>query len=487
MDDMAPMAGKKRKSSKTAPPAEQKRKSRDAMVYNDSVHTHMEISRVCRRIINTPHIQRLKNLKQLASLYYVYPAASHNRFEHSMGTCYLAGVYGRILQKKVDIILKQGANGGDEKLPGKVTDKDILCLEIAGLCHDIGHGPFSYTWERFVKLTNDKYSHEDTSLRVFDHMMKEEGLMKHLQTEGELNENDIEFIKTLMTGRRPEDQNTFGLAANKFFLYDIVANETTKIDVDKFDYLLRDCKSLGLTTAFDYQRIMANSTVKWIEKEKRFGIVYRSKVKVSLEDLFAARFHMHQVAFQHKTDKVVEKMLIDGLTAANETFKLPGKHNSCLLSTAHRDPGTFIKLTDSIFEMIVNEWVECDPATKAIFKRIVDADALKYLGYVTIHGTSTEERDSLKKISGLIVLEGVSNYGTIYGNNPLESVYFFEKKQDKLFQHEFRKVLEEVKYHLVVDGAQGDVEAVELELAKWESGVRAQRMENKEKKIIFFE
>lgn len=54
-------------------------------IFNDMVHPHLELPAICCRIINTPQFQRLRNLKQLGLCYYVYPSASHNRFEHCVG------------------------------------------------------------------------------------------------------------------------------------------------------------------------------------------------------------------------------------------------------------------------------------------------------------------------------------------------------------------------------------------------------------------
>jgi HD superfamily phosphohydrolase len=47
-----------------------------------------------------------------------------------------------------------------------VTDDEKLCLEIAGLCHDLGHGPFSHTWEKFIDAARDKEGASETNCAV---------------------------------------------------------------------------------------------------------------------------------------------------------------------------------------------------------------------------------------------------------------------------------------------------------------------------------
>ncbi|PSN52990.1 hypothetical protein C0J52_01119 [Blattella germanica] len=133
-------------------------------VFNDCVHSHIKLHPLCIAIIDTPEFQRLRNLKQLGLLYYVYPGGSHNRFEHSLGVSYLAGQMVEALRR---------ANED----PNIVSDDEKLCVEVAGLCHDLGHGPFSHSWEQFVnrgKNVADHWKHEKSSIQLFDYLMKNE-------------------------------------------------------------------------------------------------------------------------------------------------------------------------------------------------------------------------------------------------------------------------------------------------------------------------
>jgi len=74
------------------------------------------------------------------------------RWEHSLGVMKIAGDF-------VDHFMKVK--------PGICDDKDKMCVMIAGLCHDLGHGPFSHLFEKYIATVSDKkWSHEESSLAM---------------------------------------------------------------------------------------------------------------------------------------------------------------------------------------------------------------------------------------------------------------------------------------------------------------------------------
>jgi len=90
---------------------------------NDPIHGLMEFDDRIIQFIDTPHFQRLRNIKQLGTTYYVFPGASHNRFEHSIGVAHLAHSLVKRLQ---------------DMQPALVVEKDLECVTLAALCHDLG-------------------------------------------------------------------------------------------------------------------------------------------------------------------------------------------------------------------------------------------------------------------------------------------------------------------------------------------------------------
>lgn len=100
---------------------------------NDPIHGLIILPGELFQVIDTPEFQRLRDIKQLGGMYFVFPGAVHNRFEHCLGTAHLAGVW-------LDHLLST------EPRIGLVNEREKRLVQFAGLCHDLGHGPFRYAF-----------------------------------------------------------------------------------------------------------------------------------------------------------------------------------------------------------------------------------------------------------------------------------------------------------------------------------------------------
>uniref|UniRef100_A0A8D0B4F8 Deoxynucleoside triphosphate triphosphohydrolase SAMHD1 n=1 Tax=Salvator merianae TaxID=96440 RepID=A0A8D0B4F8_SALMN len=340
-------------------------------VFNDPIHGHIEMHPLLVHIIDTPQFQRLRYIKQLGGTYYVFPGASHNRFEHSLGVGHLAGCLVRALQ--------------DRQPELGIDQRDILCVQIAGLCHDLGHGPFSHMFDgRFIPLARPelKWKHEKASVQMFDHLIASNDLKPILQRYGLKPEEDLDFIKEqiagpLETGDSPGRYR--GRPKEKSFLYEIVANKRNGIDVDKWDYFARDCHHLGIQNNFDYDRFMKFARVCEVDNKKH--ICTRDKEVGNLYDMFHTRNSLHRRAYQHKVGNIIETMITDALLKADPYIKIKGSEGrEFKISTALEDMEAYTKLTDEIFlKILYSDDPNLSEAQEILYK-IERRDLYKFVG-----------------------------------------------------------------------------------------------------------
>ncbi|XP_020030850.1 deoxynucleoside triphosphate triphosphohydrolase SAMHD1 [Castor canadensis] len=342
-------------------------------VINDPIHGHIELHPLLIRIIDTPQFQRLRYIKQLGGGYYVFPGASHNRFEHSLGVGYLAGCLVRALCEKQPEL--------------QISERDMLCVQIAGLCHDLGHGPFSHMFDgRFIPLARPevKWTHEQGSVHMFEHLVNSNGLKDVMEHYGLVPEEDICFIKEQITG--PLDSPTKdsswpykGRPKEKSFLYEIVANKRNGIDVDKWDYFARDCHHLGIQNNFDYKRFIKFARV--CEVGNRKHICTREKEVGNLYDMFHTRNCLHRRAYQHKVGNIIDTMITDAFLKADPYIEIQGAEGKKYrISTAIDDMEAFTKLTDNIFLEILYSTDPKLSVAQEILRNIEYRNLYKYVG-----------------------------------------------------------------------------------------------------------
>jgi len=126
----------------------------------DPLYGEMKIPSKFFAYIDTPQFQRLRHIKQMGSLFYIYSTASHSRLEHSLGTCWLATKW---------------LNHLKEHYKEDVDDIDIIRVQIAALCHDLGHGPFSNLFESLAKQENKNWKHERISCDILQEIYDQLG------------------------------------------------------------------------------------------------------------------------------------------------------------------------------------------------------------------------------------------------------------------------------------------------------------------------
>ncbi|KAK9935504.1 hypothetical protein M0R45_022606 [Rubus argutus] len=282
----------------------------------DNLHGIVYLEPLFLKFIDTEQFQRLRDLKQLGLTNMVYPGAVHSRFEHSLGVYWLAG---EAINK---IKSYQGQELGIESF-------DVKTVKLAGLLHDVGHGPFSHMFESgfLPQVFGDKWSHEDMSVKMIDYIVDKH----HIDIENGYIKRVKEMI---LASSKHVPQNA---ATEKRFLYDIVANGRNGIDVDKFDYIARDSRACGVGCNFHFERLM--ETMRVMDDE----ICYRASEYLTINKLFVTRADLHRTVYTHAKVKAIELMVIDALCKANADLGIA--------DSIHK-PSEFWKLDDSILKRI---------------------------------------------------------------------------------------------------------------------------------------
>jgi HD superfamily phosphohydrolase len=274
----------------------------------DNIHGYIEIDEIAKSIIDTPEFQRMRRIHQDGALHYVFPTANHSRFEHSIGTYHLA--------KKMISTIKN-------KQPElKITDRIVKVISLAGLCHDLGHLMYSHLFDdlflsklgnkdKFIKNSLNLCVHEDRSILILSNMIKEKDI--------KIDDDELDVIKDLIHPGKNylEDYKKWSeeFKVGKW-IFQIVSNPKNNIDVDKFDYINRDNKAIGLKLDVDFSRLILQARV--INDE----IFYPIQSKENLYHLFFVRYQLHRRIYHHKTVKAVEILIVKILFELEKTHQI---------------------------------------------------------------------------------------------------------------------------------------------------------------------
>ena len=246
----------------------------------DPVHGYVYITKQEKEIIDSYPVQRLRRLRQLAGSEYVYPGANHTRFEHSVGVMYLAG--------------KVTENPNISRL---IDENEAETVKIAGLLHDVGHGPFSHVFEHLLDKELHK-THED----ITQWIIRNSELKDTLKNNG----YDPTEVGKLATGKLHKPK--------KAFLDQIISSA---VDVDKQDFIVRDTHHTGAEYGFiDIFRLIHALDV--LKENLAIDLGALS----ALESLIIARIESFKSIYFHRVGRAAQIMLAMAMEKANDELGL---------------------------------------------------------------------------------------------------------------------------------------------------------------------
>ncbi|NOR48709.1 MAG: HD domain-containing protein [Methanosarcinaceae archaeon] len=324
----------------------------------DNVHGFIKVTELENKIIDSPYFQRLRNIRQLGLLDYVFPGALHNRFNHSLGVMHIADKMVTSLQEKNYNIL----------------DNKRELIRMAALLHDIGHYPLSHLVESVVlKDAESKIKTTDISLEG-----EECNNLNLDDNEVNLDDNDAHmFNYDLHRSRNPSGdfanhERIASIVISKTPIYDILIDKFdddqikdiekiiaggysgpegliihSELDADRFDYLLRDSKQTGVTYGlFDIDQIIRNLKIYEPEDNR---LVVDEKGRKAVEHYLMSRYFLYSTVIYQKATIGFELMAKKVYQGLMERKKLCSYFDLIDIFKDHDSAEQYLNYDDSYF------------------------------------------------------------------------------------------------------------------------------------------
>jgi len=236
-----------------------------------------------QEIIDHPWVQRMRQIHQLQTAWWVFPSAEHMRFQHILGAMHLGS---RVVQAWYDSLADVCAN-----VPSKAYVESLV--RMAALLHDVGHGPFGHFFDDHY-LAQFDVTHEDIGASIIEHDLGEmirnvrrnpNGKLQPLE---ELDPKQVSFLI-----RRPKGDAGEG---HPDWLKKLRSLFSGIYTVDNMDFVLRDAYMTGFNTkAFDLSRLIHYS---FFSKD---GLTMHVRGLPSLIHFIETRANLFRMVYFHRT------------------------------------------------------------------------------------------------------------------------------------------------------------------------------------------
>ncbi|KRK79637.1 HD domain-containing protein [Companilactobacillus nodensis] len=253
-------------------------------VFRDPIHNYIHVQhRVILDLINTKEFQRLRRVKQLGTASFTFQGAEHSRFTHCMG---------------VYEITRQICDNFQRNYPTKTPgdglwdDNERIVALCAALLHDVGHGPYSHTFEHIFNTDHEAWTREIITSP----------------------ETEINQVLRKVSADFPE--KVAGVIAHTYENPQVVQMISSQIDADRMDYLLRDAYFTGTKYGmFDLTRILR------VMRPYKDGIAFDNDGMHAVEDYVLSRFQMYQQVYFHPVSRGMEVVLTKLLQRAKDLYE----------------------------------------------------------------------------------------------------------------------------------------------------------------------
>jgi uncharacterized protein len=311
-------------------------------VFKDPVHRYVHVrDRVIWDLIGTKEFQRLRRIKQLGTTYLTFHGAEHSRFNHSLG------VY-EIIRRIVDDIFKGR--------PEFHYEERLLCL-CAGLLHDLGHGPFSHSFEKVFDLDHEHYTQE-------------------------IILGDTEVNKVLSKVEANFPRKVAEVIAKTYPNKQVVSLISSQIDADRMDYLQRDAYFTGVSYGhFDMERILR------VMRPREDQVVIKHSGMHAIEDYIMSRYQMYWQVYFHPVSRSAEVILTKILHRAKHLHQqyYSFKHHPIHFYSFFEEEATlvdYLKLDEAIVLYYFQMWQEEeDSILSDLCQRFMNRNLFQYVEF----------------------------------------------------------------------------------------------------------
>jgi uncharacterized protein len=323
-------------------------------VFKDPVHHYIHVKdRLIWDLIGTKEFQRLRRIRQLGTTYLTFHGAEHSRFSHSLGVYEITR---RIIEEF------EGNSDWD-------PSERLLCL-CAALLHDVGHGPFSHSFEKVFHM-----DHESFTRAII------------------LGDTEVHAVLKKVGPDFPE--KVADVIAKTYENKLVVSLISSQIDADRMDYLLRDAYFTGVSYGhFDLERIWR------VMRPREDQVVFKRSGMHAVEDYIMSRYQMYWQVYFHPVTRSAEVILSKILHRAKFLFNSGYSFKSApeLLKPLFQEKMTlqdYFRMDEAVILYYFEVWQEeADEILADLCDRFINRRLFKYAEYVP---TNYEAYSQLKE------------------------------------------------------------------------------------------